>query len=122
MATGDQDDVDAPIGVVLPLSLLAFASLARALSHQRQPQMMCAHKDPLHQAGFSSWNSAVPNGHQMTKDVRHTPSQIADLEHSFRRHVKLKKQHEIIRLAEVNRLDEKKGRQRERLVFTYLFF
>ena len=113
VAAGDQEDADAPIGVVLPLSLLAFAALARTLSHQRQPQTMHAHKDASHQAGFSSWSSPVPNGHQMAKDVRHAPSQIADLEHLFRRHVKLKKQHEIIRLAEVNRLDKKEWETRE---------
>ena len=112
--TADQDYVHAPTSIVLPLSLLAFAALARALSYQRQPQTMHTHKSDNHHRDLSSCSSAVPNGHQMTKGIGCSTSQIAALDHSFRRHVKPKKQHEIMRLAEVNGLGKKKGRERKR--------
>ena len=71
-------ELDGRRRVVLPLSLLAFAASASSLSHPNETHSR------------SCWNGSEAR-----------LSQIPGVHHMFRRHVGLKKQHEIKQLAEV---------------------
>lgn len=71
-----------PKTIILPLSLLAFSATADTLSFPLYPS-----PSPL-SSSFSSVGAT-------------TDSQVMELKHLFRRHVKLKKQHEIKQLTKV---------------------
>ena len=71
---------------VYPLSLLAFVATSHALSIPRQPQK---YREDTEEEVRASGGPV---------------SQVAGLDHVFRRHVKPKKQHEIKNLAEVRKI------------------
>lgn len=75
---------------VYPLSLLAFVATAHALSVPRQPQQ---YGRGVGAGKYAGQNSGAVSGRGR--------AQVDGLDHMFRRHVKLKKQHEIRNLVEV---------------------
>ena len=74
-----------PVDRVYPLSLLAFVATAHSLSLSRRPPRQ----------------ASEGRTDEEEKEGRGSKSQVAGLEHVFRRHVKPKKQHEIKNLAKV---------------------
>ena len=77
---------------VYPLSLLAFVASAHALLISRQPLPQRRNEE------------SVPTSKSRGAELRGRTMgpQVAGLDHVFRRHVKPKKQHEIVNLTEVN--------------------
>ena len=104
-----------------PLSLLAFASTAQALSLPRAqlppetapekppainqiPSEQLSNQDKLKREGLTGRRCDFGEAESSSAELKRRTggaSQIAGLEHSFRRHVKPKKQHEILLLGEV---------------------
>lgn len=78
---------------VYPLSLLAFVATAHALSVPRHPQRY------RREAGEGRDVAQSSGG--VCREKGRVQSQVVGLDHMFRRHVKLKKQHEIKNLVEV---------------------
>lgn len=77
-----------------PLSLLAFVATAHALSVPRQPQN--------YGGGVGGGKCGAQNSGDVCRGNGMGHSQVGGLDHMFRRHVKLKKQHEIRNLVEVS--------------------
>ena len=80
---------------VYPLSLLAFVATAHALSVPRQPQK---YGRGVGVGKYAAQNTTVSRGKGRGL------AQVDGLDHMFRRHVKLKKQHEIRNLVEVSQI------------------
>ena len=96
--------------IIYPLSLLAFAAAAKALSLSRYPPSPSSpspgtHHDGRHrQLTTPTTNCDLPtaSSYSLSGDGSSgSCSQVAGIEHRYRRHVKPKKQHEIKCLAEV---------------------
>ena len=91
---------------VYPLSLLAFVATAHTLSVIRQSssQLQQLGKKEIQQQhqrdGFSETEKYYSETEKMEDDGK-VPAQVERLPHVFRRHVKPKKQHEIINLGKV---------------------
>ena len=91
-----------------PLSLLAFVATAHTLSVIRQSssQLQQLGKKEIHQHqqhqrdGVSETEKYYSKNKKMEDDGK-TAAQVERLQHVFRRHVKPKKQHEIINLGKV---------------------
>jgi hypothetical protein len=113
---GEEAKFGRSVNQVYPLSLLAFAATAKALSLSRDPPSL---------SPTSPYPYPSPGAHHGHQHQRTTPatscdpptvasscslsgngssgscSQVAGIDHCYRRHVKPKKQHEIKCLAEV---------------------
>lgn len=76
---------------VYPLSLLAFVACSHSLSLDREP---------LRRKGERKKGEEEEKKGEKEK-IDKCSSQVTGLDHIFRRHVKLKKQREIVHLAEV---------------------
>ena len=107
---------------VYPLSLLAFTATARALSLPRHPipspfsrSASSHHRDDARRQ-TGSVELHVPASMNSTGNHKRCGkggcfSQVAGMDHRYRRHVKPKKQHEIKCLAEVGTKDKKKKKK-----------
>ena len=84
----------ATVKEVYPLSLLAFVATAHALSVPRRPQK--------YGRGVGVGKYAAQNSGDVSRGKGRGLAQVDGLDHMFRRHVKLKKQHEIRNLVEVS--------------------
>ena len=90
---------------VYPLSLLAFVATAHALAAPREPQHCRMEAGEGRCSSARGRASKEPVRGQGSEEGRKMVSQVAGLDHVFRRHVKPKKQHEIKHLAAVRDRD-----------------
>ena len=110
VVAGQIGGICSKVNQVYPLSLLAFAATAKALSLPRYPPSSpsilspspTTHRDHQHQQitlNSTGYMYRIPAS-SLSGD-RGSCSQVPGIEHCYRRHVKPKKQHEIKCLAEV---------------------
>lgn len=110
VVAGQIGGICSKVNQVYPLSLLAFAATAKALSLPRYPPSSgpsilshsptTHHRDHQHQQITLNCTSYRIPASSLSGD-RGSCSQVPGIEHRYRRHVKPKKQHEIKCLAEV---------------------